>query len=56
MNTISVKQLASEGAIDTVLTVFPDQQGRLSGKRLYHADLSRPGAAWLGSLHLSPRL
>lgn len=36
MNTISVReleQLAKEGAVDTVLTVFPDQQGRLTGKR-----------------------
>jgi glutamine synthetase len=36
MNTISVMELealASEGAVDTVLAVFPDQQGRLTGKR-----------------------
>src|SRR5687767_632958 len=36
MNTISMNQLealASEGTVDTVLAVFPDQQGRLTGKR-----------------------
>ncbi|MGH7702621.1 MAG: glutamine synthetase, partial [Gemmatimonadales bacterium] len=29
----SLEKLAAEGAIDTVLTVFPDLQGRLAGKR-----------------------
>ena len=36
VKTISVKQLeklAGDGQVDTVLTVFPDQQGRLAGKR-----------------------
>jgi glutamine synthetase len=36
MKTISLRelgQLATEGAVNTVLTVFPDQQGRLTGKR-----------------------
>jgi glutamine synthetase len=36
MNTISARELerlAKDGGVDTVLTVFPDQQGRLTGKR-----------------------
>lgn len=36
MNSIALReleQLAKEGAVDTVVTVFPDQQGRLTGKR-----------------------
>ncbi len=28
-----LKRLVEQGAIDTVLAVFPDQQGRLAGKR-----------------------
>lgn len=56
MKTISVKKLellANEGAVDTVITVFPDQQGRLAGKR-YTARtfLSQAKDGWEGCDYL----
>ncbi len=44
MNTIPIAQLerlATEGAVDTVIAAFPDQQGRLVGKRYSAATFLR---------------
>ena len=56
VKTISIKkleQLVNEAAVDTVITVFPDQQGRLAGKR-YTARtfLSQANDGWEGCDYL----
>ncbi|HEV8178347.1 MAG TPA: glutamine synthetase family protein [Gemmatimonadales bacterium] len=56
MKTISLAELekmATAGGVDTVLTVFPDQQGRLAGKR-YTARtfLSQAREGWEGCDYL----
>ncbi len=56
MKTISLaklKQMAADHTVDTVLTAFPDQQGRLTGKR-YSARtfLSQARAGWEGCDYL----
>ena len=56
MKTISLaelEQMAAADSVDTVLTVFPDQQGRLAGKR-YTARtfLSQAHEGWEGCDYL----
>lgn len=56
MKTISIEkleQMADDGAVDTVLTVFPDQQGRLAGKRYTaHTFLGQAREGWEGCDYL----
>jgi glutamine synthetase len=45
--------MADDGAVDTVVTAFPDQQGRLAGKRYtVHTFLSQAREGWEGCDYL----
>jgi glutamine synthetase len=45
--------MADDGAVDTVVTAFPDQQGRLAGKRYtVHTFLSQAREGWEGCNYL----
>ena len=56
MNTIPIatlEKMVADGSIDTVLTVFPDLQGRLAGKRSTgRSFLTQARQIWVGSDYL----
>jgi glutamine synthetase len=48
-----LRQMVEQGAVDTVLAVFPDQQGRLAGKRYTgHTYLNAAHESWEGCNYL----